>query len=172
MMKRIFCILTALLVLAVATTSVVSSQDLKKINTPVMTHLAPLSKPASETASADTSSSTIQSPIDHYSVFLYGRDQIGGNLVAYIHCYYQGKNVATCEFYKDGTALPENRYQGGRIGLTYHWSHFDAVLDLLRNESPVFAAFIESTKVGYIATGTSTSSHGREPVGDGENTVY
>ena len=172
MTKRTFCILAALLVLAMATTSFVSSQDTKRIIAPVMTHRADLSESALETSGEGTSSSTVQSPIDHYSVVLYGKDQVSGNLVAYIHCYYQGKNVATCEFYKDGTALPENRYKGGRIGLTYHWSHFDAVLDLLRNESPVFAAFIESTKVGYIATGTSTSSHGREPVGDGETTVY
>jgi hypothetical protein len=74
----------------------------------------------------------------------------------------------SCEFYRDGTALPTNRYQGGRIGLTYSWSQFEAVLDVLRNETPVFVAFIESTKVGYVATGTSTSSHGNEPVGEGE----
>jgi hypothetical protein len=113
-------------------------------------------------------SSTIQSPIDSYSVVLYGKDQTSGNLAAYIHCYYKGQNVASCEFYRDGTTLPPNRYQGGRIGLTYHWSQFDGVLDVLRNEKPVFVAFIESTKVGYIATGTSTSSHGEEPVGESE----
>jgi len=151
MMKTRYWILIAMLVL-IATVSVFSAQ-------------VPSSK---MTTTPTQESSTIQSPVDSYSVVIYGEDQTSSDLVAYIHCYYKGQNVASCEFYRDGTTLPTNRYQGGRIGLTYSWSQFEAVLDVLRNETPVFVAFIESTKVGYVATGTSTSSHGNEPVGEGE----
>ena len=102
----------------------------------------------------------ISSPIDKYKVVLYGKDATSGSMVAFVHCYYNGKNVVTCEFYPDGSALSENRNAGGRVGLTYHWSHFGAVVDVLRNEKPVYFGFIESTKVGYISTQ-------QEPVGEG-----
>jgi hypothetical protein len=105
----------------------------------------------------------ISSPIDAYKVVLYGEDALAGELVAYIHCYYQRKNVMSCEFYRDGAVLPQNRYKGGRVGLVYPWSHFSAVLDVLRNEKPVYFGFILSTKVGYVATHL-------EPVGEGSDT--
>jgi hypothetical protein len=99
-----------------------------------------------------------RSSIDSYSVVLYGKGQEGGDLVAYIHCFNDGKNVASCEFYRDATALPSNRYQDGKIWLTYEWSQFEAVLDVLRNETPVSVEFTDSTKVGYITTDVSTTS--------------
>jgi len=98
--------------------------------------------------------------IDKYKVVLYGEDALAGNLVAYIHCYHGKKNVMTCEFYRDGSTLPQNRYKGGRVGLVYPWSRFSAVLDVLRNERPLYFGFIMTTKVGYVATT-------REPVGEG-----
>lgn len=102
----------------------------------------------------------ISSPIEKYKVVVYGKDATGGNLAAYIHCYHNGKNVMTCEFYEDGSTLPENRNAGGRVGLAYPWSRFDEVMDVLRNEKPLYFGFIESTKVGYISTQ-------EEPVGEG-----
>jgi len=104
----------------------------------------------------------ISSTIDKYKVVLYGEDAVTGNLVAFIHCYHGGKNVMTCEFYSDGSALPQNRYKGGRVGLTYPWSRFSAVLDVLRNEKPLYFGFIMSTKVGYVSTQL-------EPVGEGSD---
>ena len=104
----------------------------------------------------------ISSAIDKYKVVLYGEDALAGNLVAYIHCYHGGKNMMTCEFYSDGSALPQNRYKGGRVGLVYPWSRFSAVLDVLRNERPLYFGFIMSTKVGYVATHL-------EPVGEGSD---
>jgi hypothetical protein len=104
----------------------------------------------------------ISSAIDKYKVVLYGQDATSGDLVAFIHCYHGGKNVMSCEFYRDGSALPQNRYKGGRVGLVYPWSRFGAVLDVLRNEKPLYYGFIMSTKVGYVAT------H-QEPVGEGSD---
>ncbi len=104
----------------------------------------------------------ITSVIDKYKVVLYGEDATVGNLTAFIHCYYEGTNVMSCEFYKEGAALTQNRYAGGRVGLVYPWSRFSSILDVLRNEKPVYFGFIMSTKVGYVAT------H-REPVGEGSD---
>ncbi len=104
----------------------------------------------------------VSAPIDEYKVVLYGEDAIPGDLVAFIHCYHNGSNVMSCEFYRDGAALPENRFKGGRVGLVYPYSHFDEILDVLRNEKPLYYGLILSTKVGYIATRA-------EPVGEGSD---
>lgn len=104
----------------------------------------------------------ISSPLDSYKVVLYGEDDTAGDLAAFIHCYYARNNVMTCEFYKEGSAVPKNRCKGGRVGLAYPWARFSAVLDVLRNEKPVFFGFIFSTKVGYVATE-------QEPVGEGSD---
>jgi hypothetical protein len=98
-------------------------------------------------------------PIDNYKVVVYAK--LAGNLRAYIHCYYKRKLVLTCAFYKDGAALPDNNCTAQRAMLTYHWSHFDDIMDILRNEKPVYYMFIAKTKVGYINTLA-------EPVGEGE----
>jgi hypothetical protein len=101
------------------------------------------------------------SVIDMYKAVVYGKDATGGNLAAYIHCYYKNKNLMTCEFYRDGTTMPENRHKGCRVGLVYPYSQFDEIIDILRNEKPLYFGFIYSTKVGYISTYT-------EPVGEGD----
>ncbi len=102
----------------------------------------------------------ISSAIDKYKVVLYGKQAGSGDLVAFIHCYYNGRNVMSCEFYRNGSALPQNRNGGSRVALTYHWSHFDSVVDVLRNEKPIYFGYIDTTKVGYVST------H-QEPVGEG-----
>ncbi|MGC9469837.1 MAG: hypothetical protein ACP5HS_14675 [Anaerolineae bacterium] len=103
----------------------------------------------------------LSSTIDAYKVVLYGKNRTPEHLVAFIHCYSKGINVASCEFYADENVMPDNRYGGCRVGLAYPWSRFSAVLDVLRNEKPVYYGFIFSTKVGYIATHA-------EPAGEGE----
>lgn len=76
-------------------------------------------------------------------------------------CYHGKENVVSCEFYADGSSVPDIRYGGCRVGLAYPWSRFSAVLDPLRNEKPLHYGFIFGTKVGCIATQ-------QEPVGEGE----
>lgn len=98
--------------------------------------------------------------IDNYKVVVYAK--LASTLRAYIHCYYKRKLVLTCVFHTDGAALPDNSCVRGRTMLSYHWSHFDDIMDLLRNEKPVYYMFIAKTKVGYISTLA-------EPVGEGED---
>ncbi len=90
--------------------------------------------------------------IDHYKVVQYGKNKTPETLVAYIHCYHAGRNVMSCEFYAEGSAIPDNRFAGCRIGLAYPWSRFSSVLDVLRNERPLYYGYIFSTKVGYVST--------------------
>lgn len=101
----------------------------------------------------------IVSSIDKYKVVLYSAT---GGILAYIHCYNGNKNVMSCEFYSDGSTLPQNRYKGCRIGLVYPWSRFNAILDILRNEKPVYFGFILTTKLGYVNTQLEPTGEGSE----------
>lgn len=99
------------------------------------------------------------SPISEYKVVLYGEK--GTSVIgAFIHCYHNSKNIMSCIFYNDESNVPANS-KGLRVDLKYPMSKFSNVLDVLRNEEPLYFGFIESSKVGYIAT------H-REPVGEEE----
>jgi len=100
-------------------------------------------------------------PIENYKVVLYGKNQTPESLVAFIHCFNGSSNVLSCEFYADGSTIPDNRFGGCRVGMAYPWSRFDAVLNVLRNEKPIYYGFIFSSKVGYISTQS-------EPVGEEE----
>ena len=101
-------------------------------------------------------------PIDGYKVVLYGKNRTPETLVAFIHCFSGGRNVLSCEFYADESAVPDSRFGGCRVGLAYPWSRYCSVIDVLRNEKPVYYGYIFSTKLGYLATHT-------EPVGEGES---
>ena len=99
------------------------------------------------------------SPISGYKVVLYG-EKGGSTIGSYIHCFHNGKGVMTCAFYNDENNVPGNSKHGSVVHLNYPMSKFSYVLDILRNEKPLFFGFIEETKVGYVSTN-------REPVGDG-----
>ncbi|MEA3335023.1 MAG: hypothetical protein U9R25_03880 [Chloroflexota bacterium] len=101
------------------------------------------------------------SPITSYKAVFYGRSATSDTIGAFIHCYHGGQNVMSCVFYNDENNVPINA-KGPRVELRYPMSRFDSVLDIMRNEKPLYFGFIESTKVGYVATQT-------EPVGDGES---
>lgn len=103
----------------------------------------------------------IASEIASYKVIRYGNSD--RNLDAFIHCYDASENnVASLVFWRDGAPLPQNHHIAGmRVELYYPTSAFAEILAILQNEKPLFFGFIESTKVGYLAT---TS----EPVGEQE----
>lgn len=99
------------------------------------------------------------SPISAYKVVLYG-EKGNSTIGAFIHCFHTGQNLMSCVFYNDENNVPANS-KGPRVELRYPMSKFSDVLDILRNEKPLYFGFIESTKVGYISTYS-------EPVGEGE----
>jgi hypothetical protein len=97
--------------------------------------------------------------ISNYKVVLYG--ERGTSVIgAFIHCYHNNVNVMSCVFYNDENNVPANS-KGPRVNLSYPMSKFSYVVDVLRNEKPMYFGFIESTKVGYVATY-------KEPVGEEE----
>ncbi len=66
-------------------------------------------------------------------------------------------------FYDDDHTLPPAiQYSSGIIGLNYHMSEFQPILDMLRNEKPVYIHYN-----GELNSRLTTSG---EPVGEGEIT--
>ena len=70
------------------------------------------------------------------------------------------RNIASLSFRPNGSVLPQNYSTLGTAFLFFHLEDFANIIDLLRNENPVFL-FLDGTTYSII---TSTS----EPVGEGE----
>ena len=80
-----------------------------------------------------------------------------------IKCYHDNEYSLQASFYPEQQKLPENYYDVNSklVYLRYPMSMYSYVLDILRNEKPIYFSFSEKTKLGYIHTG-------KEPVGEGE----
>jgi hypothetical protein len=108
---------------------------------------------------------TLAGEITNYEIELYSKATSG--LGANITCLTTSGALVIMRFWKEGTPTPENtttdissgdkRYY---LGLRYH--EFARVVDLLRNEKPIWYSFQEERKWGSVRT---TS----EPVGEEES---
>jgi hypothetical protein len=68
-------------------------------------------------------------------------------------------------FYKDGLTppVPTSPIIGGRQHVYLHvcFDQYQGIIDLLRNEKPIYAFYRDDVKLGYVGTST-------EPVGEAE----
>ena len=66
-------------------------------------------------------------------------------------------------FLPEGTPLPDNRKRAGQdvFDVYYHIGDWDAILDVLRNETPVYFNYQDTSNAAQIYTGD-------EPVGEEE----
>lgn len=69
-------------------------------------------------------------------------------------------------FFADGTELPQAEKKYGLFYLYYHQKDFPAIIDMLRNEKPVFLIYIEDDYKNCRLTTLL------EPVGEGEDFPY
>ena len=103
--------------------------------------------------------------IDQYWVhFQAGR--IENNLIhprIIVKCYFNNDFVLQANFYPDKKNLPENYLDTNSklVYLRYSMSMYAHIIDILRNEKPIYFSYYELSKIGYIRTG-------KEPVGEGE----
>ena len=108
----------------------------------------------------------IVSEINHYWVhFQAGHTENSINHPrAIVKCYQDDDFVLQLNFYPDNEKLPENYYdvKSKLVYLRYHLLMYPNIMDLLRNEKPIYFSYSEKSKVGYIRTG-------KEPVGEGED---
>ncbi|MBC2838463.1 hypothetical protein [Robiginitalea sp. SC105] len=82
---------------------------------------------------------------------------------ALIKCYNGDDYLVQLTFYPNGKKLPENHYdkRNKLVYLRYPMSMYANILDILRNEKPIFFRYNAEIKLGFIRTG-------KEPVGEGE----
>ncbi len=76
---------------------------------------------------------------------------------------HAGKSIGQLIFHPDGSALPADNAPGGQANLHYHLENFENVIDLLRNEKPMYLLYSGSGP-GF-ENGIKTTA---EPIGEGE----
>ncbi len=83
---------------------------------------------------------------------------------ALVKCYHDDDFVVQINFYPDNKKVPENFYdkRNKLVYLRYHMSMYPNVIDLLRNEKPIYFSYSDSLKMGHLRTG-------KEPIGEGPN---
>ena len=100
--------------------------------------------------------------IDTYEVMYYSNDsdrriQLKGS----------GKRIGQLLFLKNGTVLPkDSKGPEGHVNLYYHLEDFQNIMDLLRNESPLYLFYPPKFEMEhYCENGIRTNI---ENVGEGE----
>lgn len=96
--------------------------------------------------------------------------QAGGaksNLIyprALIRCYHDDDLKLQINFYPDNKKVPENSYDSRNklVYLRYPMSMYPNLIDLLRNEKPIYFTYSIKSNMGFVRTG-------KEPVGEGDN---
>ena len=100
--------------------------------------------------------------IKNYAVRFHGGPKGSGDGIrAQIHLFNEkNKMVGALDFYESGIALPMDSQQP-IIRMSLPANQIYAVVDLLRNEKPLFLEWQEGLKNAYLGTS-------QEPVGEGE----
>jgi hypothetical protein len=82
---------------------------------------------------------------------------------AIIKCYHDDDFLVQLNFYSEKRTLPVNYHDEkfGLVYLRYPISMYANILDILRNEKPIYFSYSPKTNLGFIRTG-------KEPVGEGE----
>jgi hypothetical protein len=97
--------------------------------------------------------------VDRYRVYVYSAPHYAWDVR--IDLYRGGDPRATLLFMKAGRALPPNSSANGVALLHFPMTHYAPVVDLLRNEQPLFVSLNADNGIGVISTAD-------EPVGEEE----
>ncbi len=97
--------------------------------------------------------------IKNYSYDIITRDDHPARLNLFDN---DNKIIARAVFVKDSLKLPENREYEDHSFIYFRFSALPAIIDMLRNEKPVFYRWIKEAKRGHITTS-------KEPVGEEEH---
>lgn len=102
----------------------------------------------------------IQYTIDEYALQIQAGPVIGG-CRALIICRSTELVRGWISFYDDGTTIPDpTKDASNRISLSFPWSRYAAVLEVLRHEEPVWMYYQSASFAGLSIFG--------EPVGEEE----
>ncbi len=109
----------------------------------------------------------VNEEIKKYDVAIYGG---GKNTTGYSYRAIiglrraDGSLIGAAYFYRDPAAMPNTDMQssGGYVWCNYTWDDFSQVVDVLRNEEPVYLRYVDGWNLASITTSL-------EPVGEGES---
>jgi hypothetical protein len=94
-----------------------------------------------------------------YRVYYYSAAQY--NWSVRIDLYMSAANVGTLLFMKEGQSIPPNTIANGVPRLYYSIRDFPAMMQMIREEKPLFVNLNEANGIGSISTSD-------EPVGEQE----
>lgn len=100
--------------------------------------------------------------IKHYAIRYHGGPKGSGRHIrAQIHLFdARNRMVGSVDFYDEGQPLPGDQ-KDSIIHMALPASHIHGVVDMIRNEKPIFLAWQETLQNAYLGTS-------QEPVGEGE----
>ena len=99
----------------------------------------------------------IYKQIDAYRFWYYGKNEHR----LYIQVFHENAYIGSLTFHKEDQR-PDNRMEAGFIHLSYAKEDYPNIIDLLRNESPIFIWYNPDNHVGGLA------GDAKEPIGEGE----
>ena len=109
--------------------------------------------------------------IDSYTIEVYAKDMKGGRTRwgdKVIYLYSGGRNIAQAVFAREGFKAPEPYLSGGKIYFFAQAYQYSAVIDLLRNEKPVYIAWKPVADPKEPQDGDAYFYTGEEPAGEKE----
>lgn len=114
---------------------------------------------------------TVTHKIDEYSTQVYAND-LRGSITRWaagvIYLYSSGKHVGSAYFAREGYTAPDATYAGKIIYFHAQHEQYERVLDLLRNEEPVYLCWRQRQDPTEPNDGNAYFYTGREPVGEEE----
>ena len=96
---------------------------------------------------------------DSYSIVYYGGKDT--YLHSRIGLLSGGTAVGRLNFITDGNSIPESKDLNGLFIINFHESRFSEVVDILRNEKPLYLDLASHLGIGVLQTT-------KEPIGEGE----
>ena len=91
----------------------------------------------------------ITKQFDQYSIIYHTKpDQ---NIIINVHCLKENTHVGTISFLAGGHQDIDT-YQWGKIFLKYSEEHYSRIMDILRNEKPLYLKFNDNIASGWLTT--------------------
>jgi len=101
--------------------------------------------------------------VDNYSYMIYASRTNPAEVKAVFQLSGGGISLGYLHFMADNVVLPKSKKLSGLFYFYYHESQLASVIDILRNEKPIYLIFVDDE------SNNCRISTSMEPVGEGEN---
>lgn len=105
---------------------------------------------------------------DSYRIFYYHDKLFDSPTIATVLCFNGSRWVGWISFYPNDELLPRPNISGDRVDLFYHISQFSDIIDMLRQEKPLYISAIEPDRIGETSYSGFIGTAEKEPTGEEE----